>query len=519
MPKYVAGIDAGTTGATVMIADLKGNIVGTAYREYPCKFPHPGWVEQDMNLLWKGIAEASKEVLGKTGVDPKEIGSVGFSSQRGTFCGIDKDWNCLHDSIVWSDGRAGEEIDWVAKNIGRDRYHEVSGVPLSGLWAYAKYKWVRDKRPDLYAKAWKFVNGQEWLLHKFGSEELFTDPASLALNGMMDVKTLDWSDELLKAIKVDKDKLPPVKTPMRQVGVVSSKASAETGFAAGMPICVGGGDQQCAAIGAGVIREGLTEITIGTASVMVAHVDSSKPDPDHSVLFSGHAIPNKWDMEGLAFATGVCLRWWRDTYAQTEIAAAKQMGLDPYELIGLEAGNAPVGCKGYMFLPFFSSQVTPYYHDNARGGSLGLSLIHDRGMMARAVMEGGAYELRMIVEAMEKVLGRSFETIRLSGGGAKSELWCHIQADTYGRPVEKLKVSECTTLGAAILGAAGAGVFPSIEDAVAAMVHPYGFIEPNMKNHEIYTDMFGVFKDAFLALRDANVYNKLAAVSAKHWGS
>ena len=107
MPKYVAGIDAGTTGATVMIADLKGNIVGTAYREYPCKFPHPGWVEQDMNLLWKGIAEASKEVLAKTGVDPKEIGSVGFSSQRGTFVGIDKDWNCLHDSIVWSDGRAG----------------------------------------------------------------------------------------------------------------------------------------------------------------------------------------------------------------------------------------------------------------------------------------------------------------------------------------------------------------------------------------------------------------------------
>jgi xylulokinase len=172
-----------------------------------------------------------------------------------------------------------------------------------------------------------------------------------------------------------------------------------------------------------------------------------------------------------------------------------------------------------MFFPFFSSQVTPYYHDNARGGSLGLSLIHDRGMMARAVMEGGAYELRMIVEAMEKVLGKPFETIRLSGGGAKSELWCHIQADTYGRPVEKLKVSECTTLGATILGAAGAGVFSSIEEAVGCMVHPYGFIEPNMRNHEIYTDMYGIFKDTFLALRDANIYNKLASVSAKHWGS
>ncbi|MDR1079139.1 MAG: hypothetical protein LBL55_10910 [Propionibacteriaceae bacterium] len=518
MPQYVAGIDAGTTGTTVMIADLNGNVVGTGYREYPCKYPHPGWVEQDISLLWTAVCQAAQEVLAKTGVKPSEIGSVGISSQRGTFVGVDQQWRPLHDSIVWSDARATEEIDAIAQSMGRDRYHEVSGVPLSALWAYAKYKWVRDRQPDLYERAWKFVNGQEWLLHQLGSEELFTDPASLSLNGMSDVNTLDWSDELLDAIGVDRDKLPPVKTPMRQVGVVSRQAAEATGFAEGMPICVGAGDQQCAAIGAGVIREGLSEITIGTASVMVAHVDSAKPDPDHSVLFGGHAIPNKWDMEGLAFATGVCLRWWRDTYAQPEIAAAQQTGLDPYDIIGLEAQNAPAGCKGYLFLPFFSSQVTPYYHDNARGGSFGLSLMHDRGMMARAVMEGGAYELRLIVEAMEKVLGRPFEAIRLSGGGAKSPLWCQIQADVYGRPVEKLRVSECTTLGSTILGATGAGVFASIEEAVENMVHPYGFIEPNPKNREVYSDMFGLFRDTFLALRDADVYNKHAAVCAKHWG-
>jgi len=518
MVKYVAGIDAGTTGSTVMIFDLEGNLLGTGYREYSCKYPHPGWVEQDMNDLWKGICEASKEVLSKTRVDPKEIGSVGFSSQRGTFVPIDKDWKCLSDAIVWSDGRAGEEIKWIEDNIGREHYHEISGVPLSGLWSYAKYKWVRDNKPALYEKAWKFVNGQEWLLHKFGSSELFTDPASLTLNGMMDVKNLDWSDELLDAIRVDRDKLPPVKTPMTKVGVVSKKASDETGFSVGMPICSGGGDQQCAAIGAGVIREGLSEITIGTAAVMVAHVDNRRVDADHSVLFGGHAIPHKWDMEGLTFGAGVCLRWWRDTYGQPEMETAKKLGMDIYDLITLEAEKAPVGCKGYLFFPFVSSQVSPYYHDNARGGSLGLTLAHDRGMMARAVMEGVIYEIRMIVEAMEKVIGRPFETIRLSGGGAKSDLWCHIQADVYGRPVEKLKVSDCTTLGAAILGAVGAGVFENIEDAVDKMVHTYGFIEPNMKNHEIYTDMYGIFKDTFLALRDTNVYNKLAVVSKKYWG-
>lgn len=518
MARYVAGIDAGTTGTTVMIADTNGNVIGTGYREYPCKFPHPGWVEQDMNAVWRGICEAAQEVIAKTGVEPEEIGSLGFSSQRGTFVAIDADWNCLHDSIVWSDGRAGRELDWIAHELGRERYHEISGVPLSGLWAFAKYKWLRDHRPDIYEKTWKFVNGQEWFLHRLGADEVCSDPASLTLNGMMDVGKLDWSDELLTLIRVEREKLPPVKTPMRQVGVISAQAAKETGFAEGMPICVGGGDQQCAAIGAGVIREGLAEITIGTASVMVAHVDSRRPDPEHLVLFGGHAIPNKWDMEGLAFATGVCLRWWRDVYGQPEKEAARQLGFDPYDVIGMEAAAAPVGCKGYIFFPFYTGQVTPHYVDNARGGSIGLSLIHDRAMMARSVMEGGAYELRMIVEAMEKVLGRPFDSIRLSGGGAKSQLWCQIQADVYGRPVEKLRVSECTTLGAAILGAVGAGVFSSIEEAVESMVHPYGYVEPNPENHSIYDDLFDCFQATFTALRDAGVYTKIQAAQEKHWG-
>ncbi len=516
--KLLAGIDAGTTGVTVMIADTDGNIKGTAYREYPCSFPHPGWVEQDMELMWTRMCEASREVIQKTGVDPREIASLGFSSQRGTFVCVDKDLKPLADSIVWSCGRAGEELNWIRENLGDDRYHDISGVTLSGLWSYAKMKWVVENRPRLLDKTHLILNGQEFFLHKFGSEDISSDPASITLNGMMDIAELDWSKELCDLINLPMEKLPPMKTPARQVGVVSKEASELSGFAQGMPICFGAGDQQCAAIGAGVIREGLAEITIGTASVMVAHIDSRKPDPDHLVLMGGSGIPNKWDMEGLAFATGVCLRWWRDTYGQVEMSTADQLDMDVYDIIGAQAASAPVGCKGYIFFPFFTGQVTPHYVDNARGGAIGLSLIHDRAMMARSIMEGGAYELRMIVDAMEAVLGKPFDSIRLSGGGAKSPLWNQIQADVYGRPVERLKVSECTTLGATILGAAGAGIFGSVEEAVLNMVHPFDSIEPNLTNHSIYEDVFGLFKDTFLALRDAGIYDKIAAVQSKHWG-
>lgn len=515
--KYVAGIDAGTTGLKTIIFDLKGQAMGKAYQEYPCITPRVGWVEQDVYCLWDALCYTVREAIKDAGINPEEIGSVGISSQRGTFFAIDENWEPLHNSIVWSDGRAVEEVQWIKDNMGVEKYHQISGAPVSGAWSYAKFKWVRDHQPDLYEKAWKFVNAQEWLLHKLGSEELFTDPASLALNGMMDVSTLDWSDELLEAINFSKDKLPPVKEPARQVGVISKEASEKTGFAEGMAICVGGGDQQCAAIGCGVIKEGMAEITVGTASVMVAAVDDVKKDPKHEVIFSGHAVPGHLDMEGLAYATGVALRWWRDTYAAQEVSLAKEIGTDPYDIICEEAKNSPPGSRGYIFFPFFSSQVTPYYHDNARGGSLGISLAHGRADMARAVMEGGAYELRMIVEAMERVLGRPFDVIRLSGGGSKSPLWRQIFADVFGRPVQCLEQSDCGVLGAAILGASGAGVFKSLDAAVDAMVYPTEMIQPNKDNFEVYTDMYEIFKDAFLAWRDAGIYDRLNAVCDKHW--
>jgi len=517
MAKYIAGIDAGTTGLKTIIFDLKGKELGKAYQEYPVITPRVGWVEQDMYDLWNALCNTVRKAIEIAGVDPKEIGSVGISSQRGTFVAVDENWEPLANAIVWSDNRPIEEVQWIKDNIGIDKYHKIAGAPISGAWSFAKYKWVRDHQPDLYDKTYLFVNGQEWLLHKLGSTEVFTDPASLALHGMMDVSTLDWSKELLDAIDFDINKLPPVKEPARQVGTVSAEAAAATGFAEGMPICVGGGDQQCAAIGCGVIKEGIAEITIGTASVMVAAVDDVKDDPKHEVIFSGHAVPGHLDMEGLAYATGVALRWWRDVYGAPEIAVAEASGKDPYDIICMEAEQSPAGSQGYIFFPFFSSQVTPYYEDTARGGSLGISLTHTRADMARAVLEGGAYELRMIVEAMERVMGHPFDVIRLSGGGSRSPLWRQILADVFGRPVQTLAQSDCGVLGAAILGAAGAGVFESLEDAVNALVEPSAMIEPNEENREVYNDMYGIFKDAFLAWRDADIYNRLNAACEKHY--
>lgn len=513
----VAGLDIGTTGVKAMIADTEGNVVGLAYREYPCAYPAPGWVEQDVELMWSSICEASRELIAKSGVDPRSLKSLGISSQRGTFIPVDKKLSPLMNSIVWSDGRADRELKWIEKEIGAESYHRTTGVPISGMWSYPKMKWYIDNKKALLEKTHRILNGQEYFLYKLGAEELSTDPASITLNGMMDIGKLDWSAELCAKIGLPIGMLPKMGTPARAVGKVSRQAAEQTGFAEGMPISIGAGDQQCAAIGAGIVREGMAEITIGTAMVMVAHIDSRKPDPKRTVLIGGSGIPHKWDMEGLTFTAGSALRWYRDTFAGEEISAARSLGLDPYDLITLEASKSSPGSKGLLFHPFFQGQITPSYTDGARGAMMGLSFVHDRKDIARAILEGVAFETKMVIGAMEDVLGRPFDVLRLSGGGSKSPLWNQIQADIYGRTVERLKVSECTTLGATILGAAGCGVFPSVEDGVKRMVHPLDTVEPNPRTQELYREQLEVYRYAFQVARDNEVYGRMNAHQKKYW--
>jgi xylulokinase len=329
---------------------------------------------------------------------------------------------------------------------------------------------------------------------------------------MMAIDRLDWSQEIISAMGLSADKFPRMATPAHQEGVISNDAALATGFAPGTPICRGGGDQQCAAIGAGVIREGMAEITVGTAAMMVAHIDERRQKPDQVAYIGGHAFPHKWDLEGGAFATGACFRWWRDVFGQLEKQTSEKLNLDVFDLLTMEASKAPVGSKGHIFFPFMNGQATPTYDNTARGGSLGLTLAHDRPAMIRSVLEGTGYELRMVVEALEKALGNPFDILRLTGGGAKSTLWVQIQADIYGRLVETLQNPECTTFGAAILGGVGTGVFNSIEEAVQSLVKKNLIIEPNIRRHKLYSELFCIFQDTFQALREKKVYDRLSEI-------
>jgi xylulokinase len=437
------------------------------------------------------------------------IRSIGLSSQRGSFILIDEQHRPLAPSVLWNDSRAKDMEPLLVERIGLDRFRRITGMPVSGSWAIAKLAWLVRHRPDLMQRVRYVCNGQEFFLYRLGADRIESDPSSLTLNGMLDIRRLDWSKDVIRAVDLDPHLLPRVGKPAMMVGKLSLQSALELGLPAGTPVCRGGGDQQCAAVGAGVTKQGLAEVTIGTAAMMVAHLDSPDLVTGPAPYIGGHAVPSKWDVEGGAFSIGSCLRWWRDQFGQAECAQATDRGANVYDLIVETAQASPPGSRGVLFHPFFAGQITPYYDAMARGAFLGLGLDHDRSCLVRAMLEGCACEVRFLVDGMARDLEGGISELRMTGGGARSRLFMQIHANVLGRSVVLLRNRECTVLGAAILGAVGVGHFADVDEAVTAMAAIDHQIDPDRRTTNLYQDLFQVFRQAYEAQAQSGVYRAI----------
>jgi xylulokinase len=515
--KAFIGIDAGTTGCTVMIFDEHGEALGHGYKEYPSESPYAGWGEQNLDKVWDGICYASKQATAQANLPDESYVSVGFSSQRGTLCLLDEDKKPLQDAILWYCTRAREYPEIFSKQISAEEYQEHTGMQLSPLWVAAKIAWLRDKDPATFEKTAWFANGQEYFLYMLGADKWETDPASLTLNGMMEIKTLDWSDRILDICGIDRSRVPPVGVPSGMVGKVSKEAAALTGIPEGTTLCRGAGDQQCAAIGAGVIEQGMAEFTVGTAGVMVAHLDSVERIKGKNLWWGGHGVPNAWDIEGGAFCLGASLKWWRDNLGLDEIQEAENRDTSPYSVMVDKAQESPPGARGLLFHSFLASQVTPYYDAESRGGILGLGNYHTRVDLVRALLEGCAHEMKMVVDAFQSDIDGGITTLRLTGGGTKSAGFSQIMTDIIGMETEVTKEKECTVLGAAILGAFGSNHFATVKEAVDSMVQIEGKFTPNPELQEMYKEHHAIYRGFYEGIANAGQYKKLADFSTKYF--
>jgi len=503
MGKYLAGVDVGTTSVRCAIFDLTGKMIIGKQREYGATYPKPGWVEQDSDELIGQTFAACKEAVEASGVDPAEIASVGFSTQRSVTNPVDASGRPVRPVLSWQDARTAAEVAQMTEQIDPGRYHEISGMPMGATWIITKILWMRGNESDLYAKTDRFVQTQDVVLKAFGADEFYTDIPDMAFYGVWDVRKVEFSGELMDLFGVSREQLGKPTPAGTQVGVIPPEVARKTGFAPGMPICLGAGDQNCSMVGMGAIEPGTAGVTLGTAGVAILCMDAP-PSGLESMMITNHAKAGMWQAEGLANAAASCYRWFRDNLT----------GGATYEQLNELAAAAPPGSRGVLYLPYLATACTPRWNANARSAFIGMSLAHGRNEMVRAVMEGVALEVRDMMGPWLSA-GLDVDVLRLSGGATRSPLWNQIQADVYNRPVQTLECNESTVLGAALLGGLGSGVFSSIEEGAEAMVHVAEEIEPNPANRAIYEEMYEAFVKAYAGLADSGAFDKLADIQSR----
>jgi len=511
---FIAGIDIGTTGCKAAIFDTKGNILGSDYREYSCTYPKPNWIEQDPDQLVKEAMAVARKAIEKSGIKPKDIASLGFSTQRSCAIFIDKNGRILRPMISWQDSRATDEINDILEKISAEEFYKITGFPLNTTWILPSILWVRKNEPHVWAKVHKVLQLQDFTLRAFGVEDFISDIPDAGFWGIWDTNKFEWSKKILDIFDIDKSILPNPMPSGTKVGTIPKSVAEKSGFAEGTPICIGAGDQNSAATGAGVIYEGYASVSMGTAGNANAFLENPFRDPAGKNMVVNHSIYGKWQIEGHQAGAAGVFRWFRDEIASLEKENAVKTGKNIYKILDEKIAQVPAGAKGLILLPYLASSTAPRWNINASGVLAGLTFGHDRWCMARAFMEGITLEMKDILTSMVNS-GVKIEHIRIMGGATKSPLWNQLQSDVYNLEVDTLKVTDAAVIGAAVMGGVGVGIFKDIREGVNMMVKPDKTFFPNPGNAKRYSEMYDIYCRIYEGLEEMEVFKSLAKIRKK----
>jgi xylulokinase len=506
--EYLIGIDIGTSGTKTILIQPDGRVKARAVAEYPLYTPRPLWSEQNPADWWAAAVQTIRQVLRDSGVDAASIKGIGLSGQMHGAVFLDEADEVLRPAILWNDQRTQAECDQITETIGRERVVELISNPVLTGFTAGKIVWLRNHEPETYGRVRKVLLPKDYVRLKL-TGEYATEVSDASGTALFDVKRRSWSNEMLEGCEIPVSWMPPAFESCEVSGRVSARAAAETGLREGTPVVGGGGDQAAGAVGNGIVATGVVSSTVGTSGVVFAFSDAPIVDPGLRLHTFCHAVPGKWHLMGVMLSAGGSLQWYRDTFCECEKAVAAAMGVDPYEVITREAERAPAGCEGLLFLPYLTGERTPHADPTARGVLFGITRRADRAHVARAILEGVAFGLRDSFEIMAE-MKLPVRHVRASGGGARSALWRQIQADVTGFRHATINVDEGPALGVALLAGVGAGIYPSVEEACAAVIKDVDVTEPCVVNHAAYNAFYEIYRALYPQLRDQ--FAKVAAI-------
>ncbi|WP_339918750.1 glycerol kinase GlpK [uncultured Flavobacterium sp.] len=455
--KLILTLDQGTTSSRAIVFNHDGEIVSISQKPFEQIFPKPGWVEHDPNEIWSSQISCAAEVIAKTGISGKEIAAIGITNQRETTIVWDRETSePLYNAIVWQDRRTAKYCDELKAAGHAEMIQKKTGLVLDAYFSGTKVKWILDNVPGAREKAEQgklcFGTVDTWLIWKLTRGKMFmTDVSNASRTLLLNIHTLEWDTELLELFNIPRAMLPEVKQSSEIYG-----ETCTTLFSTKIPIAGVAGDQQAALFGQLCTKPGMVKNTYGTGCFMLMNT-GDKPVYSKNNLLTTIAwkINGKitYALEGSVFVGGAAVQWLRD--------GAKM--IDSAEDIEALASSVPDN-GGVYFVPALTGLGAPYWDQYARGAILGITRGTTNAHIARATLEGIAYQVYDLVKAMEADFGKKGTELRVDGGAAVNNLLMQFQSDLFGFKVIRPKTLETTALGAAYLAGLAVGYWKSVDE-------------------------------------------------------
>lgn len=497
MTKYIIAHDVGTSTTKAVLVDLEGQVHGKCSEDYTVCYPKADWAEQDPEDWWNAVKTTTRNLMQMTGVSPNDVLCLTFSGQMLGIVPMDSGGKHLRPAIIWLDNRACRQAESMMRKFGHARiFSLLAGATLCGKDCVPKLLWLKSEEPDIYGKMKYFLDVNGYLIYRT------TGNIAMELSGAsvfgINLKKKTWLKRMFRYVGLDPEKTPPLVRSTDQVGVLSGEASSELGLLQGTPVVAGAGDAACAAVGSGAVCEGDGHVYLGTSG-WVGVVTERTPRGKYGAATIHSADPDKAFLIAETETAGACLQWMGD-----ELYRAEKM--DPqvsniYTLMDEKVSQVPPGSGYLIFTPWMYGERAPIADCNIRSGFLNLSADHTRENMLRAVYEGIAYNIRWIIEIVDRHFKFPLPTLRVIGGVARSEPWMQILSDVTCRRVETVRdPQEAGAVGAALIAATGMGIYPSFE-ALKDIVKVDRVFEPQEENRRVYNLLFNSYQQAYKSLR------------------
>jgi xylulokinase len=496
---YTIGIDIGTSGTKSLLIDPDGNIIAEASATYEVSMPKPLWTEQDPEDWWNATVKTVRAVIKQGRAKPGDVKAIGLSGQMHGSVFLDKAGKVIRPALLWNDQRTAAECDEITQLAGgrEELIRMVANPALTGFTA-PKILWLRNHEPKKFDRVKHVLLPKDEIRRRL-TGELATDASDASGMLLLDVRKRDWSDELLGKLGLDRSMLAKVYESEDVTGSLRPEIAEKLGLTTDCKVVAGAGDCAAGAIGNGIVKSGIGTTSMGTSGVVFVHCDEPQYDSLGRLHTFCHAVRGKWHMMGVTLSAAGSLQWFVERVCPELLA---RRGADPYQTINAEAAEVPTGSDGLLFLPYLAGERTPHADPFARGAFIGLTSKHTRGHMARAVMEGVAMSLRECLEII-KQLDVPVREMRVSGGGAKSQLWKQILADTMDQPACTINAEQGPAYGVSLLAAVGSGQFKNIEEACKATIEVVKKVPPRKPAVKTYNKMFPIYQSLYHSLKDS----------------